>query len=137
MAGYLHGNLAVEDRDDYRIKSKEIKRTVYRAKAIPVKEKLLYLLTIIVCVLIAGVILWRNATIYEMNTQIQQMEQTIQTLQGESSGLQQEVRKLENPQRLKNEAQKLGLGPATDEQISRMMPEMNASQNPLEVALNQ
>ena len=49
---------------------------------------------VIVCVIVAGAILFRYAQIYEMNARIQQIEQQIRVLQQENSSLQLEIAKL-------------------------------------------
>ncbi|WP_240762433.1 cell division protein FtsL [Paenibacillus thalictri] len=84
------------------------------------QEKLLYLFTVVVCVLVAGVIIWRYAQIYEMNTRIQQMEVSIRQLESENSALKHKVEALSSPGRMLQEAKRLGMVQPEDKQISRI-----------------
>ncbi len=118
MTAYMHGNLAVEERQpERRVKIRETKKTVYRKTAIPAQEKLLYLFTIIICVVVAGVIIWRYAQIYEVNTRIQQIEHQIEQLEVENTTLKLEIAKLQDPDRLIQKGVELGLTFPTDEQV--------------------
>lgn len=109
MAAYIHGNLAVEERKGSKVKIRETRKIVYRKKAIPTQEKLLYLFTILMCVFVAGVIIWRYAQIYEVNTKIQQIEHEMRILQDENETLKLEVHKLQDPKRLIEKGKALGL----------------------------
>lgn len=122
LAAYIHGNLAVEERTGNKKKIKETRRIVYRKKQIPTQEKLLYLFTIVVCVLVAGVIIWRYAQIYEVNTNIQRIEQEIKMLQDENASLKLEVHKLQDPERLIQKGEALGLKRTTEEEINEIVP---------------
>ncbi|CAH0119563.1 MULTISPECIES: cell division protein FtsL [unclassified Paenibacillus] len=108
---YVRGNLALQEKkinrtpERYRETTKVVKRKV----ALPMQEKLLYLFTIVICVFVAGVIIWRYAQIYDLNTQMQQMNREIQTMQQEIAVLKIEKEKLESPERIREEAEKLGL----------------------------
>ncbi|WP_248926610.1 cell division protein FtsL [Paenibacillus hamazuiensis] len=127
MAAYIHGNLAVEQKSGQRVKIKETKKVVTRNKTLPVQEKLLYLFTVVVCVFVAGVIIWRYAQIYEMNTRIQQIENEIRQLEAENSVLKHKVEALSDPQRMLQKAKELGLEQAGDKQISRVPAKAPAS----------
>lgn len=122
MASYMHGSLAVEERAHPEPRRQTRKRKVIRKKTMPVGEKLIYLVTIAACVAVAGCILWRYAMIYDTNMQIQHVQQEIKTYQAHNVDLQQKVRKLEDPKRLKDEAAKLGLVPAESQQITVITP---------------
>ena len=122
MPAYIHGNLAVEERVS-RPAPRENKKVVYRKKTIPTQEKLLYLFTIAICVLVAGVIIWRYAQIYEVNTKIQQIEQQITQLENENKMLKLEVYKLQDPKRLIEAGKQLGLVPASEGEISEVPSE--------------
>lgn len=119
MPAYIQGNLAVnakpEQRKAERVKIRETTKVVYRKPTLPTQEKLLYLFTVAVLVLAAGVILFRYAQIYQMNASILQVQQEIRKMQAENMALKQEIDKLQSPQRLQEEALKLGMGPAKDE----------------------
>ncbi|MFH5182826.1 septum formation initiator family protein [Paenibacillus sp. TAB 01] len=120
MPAYIHGNLAVEQKSQQKVSVKETKKVIYRNKTLPVQEKLFYLFTVLVCVVVASLIIWRYAQIYEMNTKILDMENNIQKLQAENSVLKKKVDALSAPDRLREEAVKLGLGPVKDKQISKV-----------------
>ncbi|WP_135546855.1 cell division protein FtsL [Paenibacillus cymbidii] len=115
MAAYMHGSLAVEERRmvesavQQKQKQQQQQRTVRRKRVMPVQEKLIYLFTVFLCVIVAGVIIWRYAQIYEMNAKIEQIQQTIKQLEAENSTLKQMVNKINDPEKLKNDAQKSGL----------------------------
>ena len=109
MAAFMHGNLALEERTSHNVKVKE--RVVVRRRSMPVQEKLLYLLTIIVCVIVAGAIIWRYAQIYEMSTQIRHIEHELKLMQVENNKLRLEIGRLSSPERFQQEAVKYGLAP--------------------------
>jgi cell division protein FtsL len=117
---YYQGNLAVSERKKPQVTYKETKRIVHRKKPIPTQEKLLYLFTIIVCVLVAGLVIFRYAQIYEVNAKLQQMEQDIQKLEGENSTLRLEVNLLQDPKRLIEKAKQLGLHSSNEDEISEI-----------------
>ncbi len=106
---YIQGNLAVEKRSGQKVRVRETKKVVYRRTTIPMQEKLLYLFTIAVCVIVAGMIIWRYAQIYEMNTKIEQIERDIKALEMENRNLKLEVFELQNPKRLREMGEALGL----------------------------
>jgi cell division protein FtsL len=120
MPAYIHGSLATQQRPGQKVTVKETKKVVYRNKSLPVQEKLLYLFTVLVCVAVASLIIWRYAQIYEMNTKILKFETDIEVLQAENSVLKHKVESLSNPDRLRTEATKMSLGPAEDKQISKV-----------------
>lgn len=117
MAAYINGSLALEERNGQRIDDAKAKRAVYRRKTLPIHEKLLYLFTVIACVVVAGAIIWRYAQIYEMNTHIQQIEREMKLLQAENNKLKLEIGRLSSPERFQKEAAKFGLVP-NDQQVS-------------------
>lgn len=125
MPAYIHGNLAVEQKTGQKVSVKETKKVVYRNKTLPVQEKLFYLFTVLVCVVVASLIIWRYAQIYEINTKILDMETKIQMLQAENSGLKRKVDALSAPDRLREEAIKMGMGPSDDKQISKVANKSN------------
>ncbi|CAG7620707.1 cell division protein FtsL [Paenibacillus allorhizosphaerae] len=118
MPAYIHGSLAVEQRSENKVKPKEPKKAVNRNnKSLPVQEKLLYLFTVAICVVVAGLIIWRYAQIYEMNTNINKIETKIKQLEAENSVLKHKVDALSSPERLGEEAKKLGLVVPEENQI--------------------
>lgn len=121
MPAYMHGNLAVEQRPQSNKpkggqKPKEPIKASYR-RGLPVQEKLLYLFTVIICVLVAGVIIWRYAQIYEMNTTIQKIEVQIKQLEAENMVLKKKVNDLSSSEHLLKEAERLGFTVPDDKQV--------------------
>lgn len=114
MSAYINGNLAMEQKPEKKPKAPEQKKVVVKRKTIPVQEKLLYLFTVIVCVLVAGVIIWRYSQIYELNTRMQKIESEIKTLQIENNKLKLEITKFQDPKRLLQMGKSLGLVPNED-----------------------
>lgn len=112
---YYQGNLAVERREEPVYS--EVKRVVRRRKPIPVREKLLYLFLVVVCVLVAGLVIFRYAQIYEVNAKMQQMEKEIRMLENENGALELDVNRLSNPERLIERAKQLGLRPSDESEI--------------------
>ena len=111
MAAYIHGNLATQERQKSggRVKIKETRKVVYRTRQLPLQEKLLYLFTVCLCVVVAGAIIWRYAQIYQMNTQIHSIEKRITQLEAENSSLKEELSKRQDPELLKDDALAQGL----------------------------
>jgi cell division protein FtsL len=109
---YIQGNLALDPKrkpsQQQRVKIKETTKVVYRNSSLPAQEKMLYLFTVVLCVIVAGVIIWRFAAIYQMNANILKMQGEIREIQAQNSALKQEVEKLQSPDRLKEEAARLG-----------------------------
>lgn len=109
---YIQGNLALDPKrkpsSGQRVKIKETTKVVYRNSSLPAQEKMLYLFTVVLCVIVAGVIIWRFAAIYQMNANILKMQGEIREIQAQNSALKQEVEKLQSPDRLKEEAVRLG-----------------------------
>ncbi|NHN28665.1 cell division protein FtsL [Paenibacillus agricola] len=129
MPAYIHGSSATQpqQRPTQKVTVKETKRVVYRNKSLPVQEKLLYLFTVLVCVAVASLIIWRYAQIYEMNTKIMKIENDIQVLQAENSVLKHKVETLSSPDRLRIEADKFGMVPPADKQISKVSTKETAT----------
>lgn len=111
MPSYIQGNLALDQKRKVpaaKVKIKETTKVVYRNKTMPAQEKMLYLFTVLLCVIVAGVIVWRYAAIYQMNASILKMQGEIREIQAQNSALKQEVEKLQSPERIKDEAIRLG-----------------------------
>lgn len=110
MAAYMHGNLAVQERQSpsQRVKIKETHRVKRRTAQLPTQEKLLYLFTVLICVIVAGVIIWRYAQIYQMNTKIHNIENQLVRLETENNALKEKISKLVDPEKLRGEAKGLG-----------------------------
>lgn len=136
MAAYIHGNLAVEERTSKKVRVREKRRVVYRPKALPMQEKLLYLLTMVICVVLAGLIIWRYAQIYEVNTKIQKIENQIEMLQNENKKLKLEVNRLQDPKRLIEKAKELGLRPSNENEIREISRDSSIAEMNSKVAFN-
>lgn len=108
---YNYGNLAMKpkrkEQEEYLIR--ETKKKIVRKKPIPVGEKLLYLVAVIVGVIISGIIIFRYAEIYNMNLQTKQINSQIQTMTVEVQQLQREVQALSDPERIRQFAESQGM----------------------------
>jgi cell division protein FtsL len=122
MPAYIQGNLAIDKKPSQKVTIKETRKVVVRHKSLPVQEKMLYLFTVLLCVVVAGVIIWRYAQIYQMNADMLKIQKDIKQVQAENSALKQEVEKLKSIPRLEEEARKLGLKPQQDQQVAQVTP---------------
>lgn len=129
MPAYIQGNLALNPKQKpaQKVKIRETRKVVYKNKPLPVQEKMLYLFTVVLCVLVAGVIIWRYAQIYQMNAHMLKMQQDIREIQAENSALKQEVEKLQSTDRLMEEAKKMGFKPYDDKQVNQIAPSKTAA----------
>ncbi|MFD2612801.1 cell division protein FtsL [Paenibacillus gansuensis] len=126
MAGYIHGNLAVERKQPKVTRVKEQTRIVVRKK-ISTQERLLLMFAIAVGVLVAGAIILRYAQIYEMNLQLQKVEKDIKVLQTENSKMRLKLEAMMNPKELEQRAKAQGFVEGTDKSEELIMPETKAS----------
>ncbi|SDM90400.1 cell division protein FtsL [Paenibacillus sp. yr247] len=125
MSSYIQGNLALDQKRTVptpKMKIKETTKVVYRNKSLPTQEKMLYLFTVVLCVIVAGVIIWRYSAIYQMNANMLKMQNEIRDMQAQNSALKQEVEKLQSPDRLKEEATRLGFNLQDEKQVSLVTP---------------
>jgi cell division protein FtsL len=129
MPAYIQGNLALKQKQKpvQKVKIRETTKVVYKNKPLQVQEKMLYLFTVVLCVLVAGVIIWRYSQIYQMNAHMLKMQQEIRQIQAENSALKQEVEKLQSTDRLMEEAKKMGFKPYDDKQVNQVAPNKTAS----------
>ncbi|WP_416294892.1 MULTISPECIES: hypothetical protein [Paenibacillus] len=106
---YTRGNLAVKEKaTQERVtqqRYKETTKVVTRRTGLPAREKFLYLMTLMVCIVIGGALMWRYAHIYDLNKQAQstlsetrEAEKTIADLQVEKERLNNLV--IENARKL-------------------------------------
>ncbi|WP_424768344.1 cell division protein FtsL [Paenibacillus sp. sgz302251] len=107
----MNGNLALQPKrkQDQQTVIRETKRVVVKRKPIPVQEKLLYMFTIFIAVVVAGVIIFRYAQIYDMNLQIKQMNNEYQTMSVEMADLKKQVEMLSDPERIRKLAESQGM----------------------------
>lgn len=124
MGAYMHGNLAVDDRHEHHyrenVRVRETRRVVLHKHSVPAREKLLYLFTIILCVVVAGTVIFRYAQIYDVNTRIQHIEKEIERLELENKALILSVRKLQEPNKLYEIGVELGFVQPSDEAIGQV-----------------
>ncbi|SFI60395.1 Cell division protein FtsL [Paenibacillus sp. UNC496MF] len=95
---YMNGNLALQPKrkPEQKPSYRETKKVVVKRKSIPVQEKLLYLFTILACVVVAGVIIFRYAQIY-------QMEQKITTMTKQQAQMQLQIDDLISKREIAND----------------------------------
>ncbi|AJS57745.1 hypothetical protein [Paenibacillus sp. IHBB 10380] len=72
---YTRGNLAVKPKPIERVSPgyREQTKVITRRAPLPMKEKMLYLLTVVVCVAVAGLVISRYANIYDLNKQSEKL----------------------------------------------------------------
>lgn len=108
---YVNGNLALQPKrkQDRQPEIKEKKRVVVTRKSLPVQEKLLYMFTVVICVIVAGVIISRYAQIYSMNLEIKQLNSDYQAVNVELEDLKKQVEMLSDPERIRKLAETQGM----------------------------
>jgi len=114
---YINGNLALQPKrkpQQEQQKYRETKRVVVRRKSIPVQEKLLYIFTVFIGVIVAGVIIFRYAQIYDMNLEIKQLNNSYQSLTVEMEDLKRQVEVLSEPERIRELAESQGMVSVTE-----------------------
>jgi len=79
-----------------------------RRRALPVGEKLLYILTVALLVAVAGVVIYRYAEIYQLNRAIQELKVEHERMTTQVKELQREVERLKDPSRIAEEASRQG-----------------------------
>ena len=118
---YMHGNLAMKPnkRQEQEPYAQEIRKKVVRRRPLPVQEKLLYLFTVVVCVMAASVIIFRYAEIYRMNLEIRELTQRYEQLNVQIKELERKVETLSDPNEITEKAIELGMVyPEFDDVIS-------------------
>lgn len=114
MSAYTHGNLAVKPSKPPATRQ----RVIIRKKTMPVQEKLLYLFTIAICVVVAGTIIWRYAQIYDLNLKMERLSGEIEALKLENKKLSIKVEELRDPGRIRDMATQYGyVSPENDMEI--------------------
>ncbi|MGN7761216.1 hypothetical protein [Paenibacillus sp. 22594] len=115
---YTRGNLAVQPKRKeeadrlYREKTK----VVTRRMVLPLQEKLLYMLTLGVFVLVAATLIWRYVHIYDLNLQAQKLDAQIASTKKDIATFQMEKQSLE--QTVAQRATELGfIKPSEDSTI--------------------
>ncbi len=113
---YVNGNLALQPKrkPGQETVIRETKKVVVKRKSLPVQEKLLYLFTVLICVVVAGVIIFRYAQIYDMNLQITQLNKEYQTINVELEEMKKQVEMLNDPERIRKLAESQGMVSSLD-----------------------
>ncbi|ALA43065.1 MULTISPECIES: hypothetical protein [Paenibacillus] len=97
---YTRGNLAVKERarqeQVQQQRYRETTKVVTRRRELPIREKLLYLLTLVACIVIAGMLISRYAHIYQINYSINTASKDISKLQTNIAQLKIQKERLEN-----------------------------------------
>lgn len=102
----IYGNLAVIPQK--KPSTRPVRRKVIRKKGLPVKEKLLYLGTVIVFVVLTSFVLSQQAQLAELNYEIQQKEKQVAQVETAMTDLEDEVKDLLKPERIKRMAESRG-----------------------------
>ena len=94
---YTRGNLAVQPKRKEEVDSlyRQKTKVVTRRMVLPLREKLLYMLTLTIFVLVAGTLIWRYLHIYDLNKQVQQIDEVISKSNKQIAVYQMEKQKLE------------------------------------------
>lgn len=107
---YSRGNLAVKEKVAERSyqspRYRETTKVVTRRTTLPVREKLLYLMTVVFCVAVMGALLLQNVNLYDMKRQMYNLNADIQTISVQVKELSLQKEKLE--EQIPEEAAKLG-----------------------------
>ncbi|MGO4110115.1 cell division protein FtsL [Paenibacillus sp. YAF4_2] len=108
---YINGNLAMQPKrkPDQRPVIRETKRIVVKRKSIPLQEKLLYMFTVVFCVIVLGVIVNQYAKNYDMRVQIKQMNNQYAAMNIDMKELQKQVEMLGDPERIRMMAETQGM----------------------------
>ncbi|MCK8487841.1 hypothetical protein M0651_11715 [Paenibacillus sp. MBLB2552] len=96
---YTRGNLAVKEKQAERSyptqRYRETTKVVTRRSPLPVREKLLYMMTVMFCVAVMGGLLWQNVSLYNIKRQMFNLNTDIQAINAEVKELTIQKEKLE------------------------------------------
>ncbi|MFP4975658.1 hypothetical protein ACE6ED_09640 [Paenibacillus sp. CN-4] len=94
---YTRGNLAVQQQQNEKTnpRYREKTKVVTRRLALPMQEKLLYLVTLAVFIAVSAVLIGRYAHIYDLNAQAQALDKNTAKYKKEISTLQMQKQTLE------------------------------------------
>ena len=116
---YTRGNLAVQERQEARPSSYVEKTTVIKRRSqLPKKEKLLYMVSVLLVVAVMGVIGMSHVKIYELNRQIQKSDAQIVEAQKSMDVLQVQKQTLE--MEIVRKAKELGYVQAEQEKMIQL-----------------
>jgi cell division protein FtsL len=114
-----YGNLALRPE---RAPEETVRKTqresakVVRRRQLPIGEKLLYLFTIAVVVIVATFIIFRYAEMYQMNGKLQKMNNQYDQTTLQIKEMQRQVEALSDPSRIKAMATAQGMVPIDQQQ---------------------
>ena len=114
---YVNGNLALQPKrkeNEQEEVYRETRKTVVKRKSLPVGEKLLYLFTVLLCVIVAAVVISRYTQIYDMNMNMKKLNTQYQTLNVEMAELKRQVEMLSDPERIRKMAEVQGMATKLD-----------------------
>lgn len=121
---YTRGNLAVKQKSAERSyqpeRYRETTKVVTRRSQLPVGEKLLYLLTVLICVAVMGGLLLQNSGIYNIKRQMYNMDSEIQKMNTEIKELSIQKEVLE--QQIPEKAAELGYVEPLEEGFNVTVP---------------
>lgn len=111
MSRMVYGNLAAKHEYETRYKKEKVirYRKVSVRHGLPVKEKLTYLLLVVLFVAISGVLLSRYAYVAELNYKVLGAKSEIANMEKEIELLQLKVAELSSPDRILKIAEEMGL----------------------------
>lgn len=104
-----YGNLATAPQTKPQVKPKTKSVKTVRKKGLPAKEKLLYLGTIIVFVLVTSWVIANDATLSKLHYDRQQLEQNTTQLVHDNAELEREIKTLTSPDRIRQFAVEQGM----------------------------
>ncbi|GFN30387.1 hypothetical protein PCURB6_06470 [Paenibacillus curdlanolyticus] len=109
---YTNGNLALKPKKKPQQRQqqlyRETKRKVVVSKTLPTKERLLVLLIIAAAVLVAFLVIYRSAQVYQLKYEVKQVTDQQAKLNAELGDLQQKVETLKDPKTIALAAAKQG-----------------------------
>ena len=114
---YVNGNLALQPKrreNEQEEVYRETRKVVVKRKSLPVGEKLLYLFTVLLCVIVAAVVISRYTQIYDMNMNMKKLNTQYQTLNVEMAELKRQVEMLSDPERIRKMAEVQGMAAKLD-----------------------
>jgi cell division protein FtsL len=124
MAAYIHGNLAINESHNQRARDQVVKRKLVKKSTIPSSEKLLYLFSILIFVVVSGILVSRVAESYEYNYKIQEIQSQMETVSEEITTLQLQVSELQAPERIVEKAMtELGMVPSESQVLISEIPD--------------
>ncbi|MFF2094367.1 FtsL-like putative cell division protein [Paenibacillus sp. NPDC058174] len=108
---YINGNLAMQPKrkPEERQTVRETKRVVVKRKTLPTQEKLLYMFSVVVLVIVLGLILVRQSQIYGMRVEIKQITNEYESMNIEMKELTKQVEMLSDKERIRKLAEERGM----------------------------